>query len=59
MERLLLLWDEIDDLVGRQPLSGVPRPHAHQPAPVRMDSVATILLAGAVLATQKSLIQPW
>jgi hypothetical protein len=58
MERLLLLWDEIDDLVGVSRClvaravmrMGLPTTH--------VDSVATLLLAGALLVAQRSLFLP-
>ena len=56
MERLLLLWDEIDDLVGvgRCLVSrAVMRMH---PVATRVDSVATLLLAGTLLAGHSSLL---
>ena len=57
MERLLLLWDEIDDLVGvsrclvSRALMRLNPPRTH------VDSVATLLLAGALLVAQRSLFQ--
>jgi hypothetical protein len=59
MERLLLVWDELDDLVGVG-LCVVSRAIMRMNPPMaRMGSVATLLLAGALLATQKSLAQLW
>jgi hypothetical protein len=59
MERLLLVWDEIDDLVGvgRCVLSRALM--RMNPPPTRAGSVATLLLAGALLLTQKSLSGLW
>lgn len=57
MERMLLLLDEIDDAVaaGRCLLSrALMRMH---PPTARVDGIATLLLAGALVATQGSLFQ--
>ena len=59
MERLLLVWDEIDDLVGVG-LCVVSRAVMRMNPPVtRIGAVATLLLAGALVASQKSLLAPW
>jgi hypothetical protein len=59
MERLLLVWDEIDDLVGVGRCL-VSRAMMRMSPPItRVGSVATLLLAGALLVTQKSLLPPW
>jgi hypothetical protein len=59
MERLLLVWDEIDDLVGVGRCL-VSRAMMRMNAPTsRLGSVATLLLAGALLVTQKSLLPLW
>jgi hypothetical protein len=55
MERLLLLWDEIDDLVGVG-RSLVSRAVMRMPPfATRVDSVAMLLAAGTLLAGQSSL----
>jgi hypothetical protein len=55
MERLLLVWDEIDDLVGVGRCL-VSRAIMRMNAPTtRVGGVATRLRAGALLVTQKSL----
>jgi hypothetical protein len=59
MERLLLVWDEIDDLVGAGRCLVSRAMMRMNPPTARMDSVATLLLAGALLATQKDLLQLW
>ena len=59
MERLLLVWDEIDDLVGvgRCVLS---RAMMRMNVPTtRVGGVATLLLAGALLVTHGSPSQLW
>jgi hypothetical protein len=59
MERLLLVWDEIDDLVGAG-LCVVSRAIMRMSPPTtRAGGVAALLLAGALLVTQKSLSQLW
>ena len=59
MERLLLVWDEIDDLVGVG-LCLASRALMRMNPPTRhLGSVAALLLAGALLVTQKSLFQLW
>jgi hypothetical protein len=59
MERMLLVWDEIDDLVGVGRCVAS-RAMMRMKAPAtRLGSVATLLLAGALLMTQKSLSQLW
>jgi hypothetical protein len=59
MERLLLVWDEIDDLVGVG-LCVASRAMMRMNTPMtRAGGVATLLLAGALLVTQKSLFQLW
>jgi hypothetical protein len=59
MERLLLVWDEMDDLVGvgRCVVSRVIM-RMYLPT-ARVGGVATLLLAGAVLVWQKSLFPLW
>jgi hypothetical protein len=59
MERLLLVWDEIDDLVGVGRCLVSRAIMRMNPPTARVDSVATLLLAGALLATQKDLLQLW
>jgi hypothetical protein len=59
MERLLLVWDEIDDLVGVGRCLVSRAMMRMNPPTTRVDSVATLLLAGALLATQKDLLQLW
>jgi hypothetical protein len=59
MERLLLVWDEIDDLVGAGRCLVSRAMMRMNPPTARMDSVATLLLAGTLLATQKDLLQLW
>ena len=55
MERLLLVWDEIDDLVGVGRCV-VSRAMMRMNSPTtRVGSVATLLLAGALVVTQKGL----
>jgi hypothetical protein len=57
MERLLLLWDELDDLVGvSRCLVSRAVMRLNPPTP-RVDSIATMLLAGALLVAQGSLVQ--
>jgi hypothetical protein len=59
MERLLLVWDEIDDLVGAG-LCVVSRVIMRMNPPItRSASVAMLLLAGALLVTQKGLSPLW
>ncbi|HEX3835718.1 MAG TPA: hypothetical protein VHW25_02035 [Steroidobacteraceae bacterium] len=55
MERLLLVWDEIDDLVGVGRCLVSRALMRVNPPTARVASVATVLLAGALLVTQKSL----
>jgi hypothetical protein len=56
MERLLLLWDEIDDLVGTGRCL-VSRAMMRLPQlATRVDSIATLLLAGTLLARQTTLL---
>ena len=57
MERLLLLWDEIDDLVGVSRCLVSRAMMRMNPPTTHADSVATLLLAGALLVAQKSLFQ--
>jgi hypothetical protein len=58
MERFLLLWDEIDDLVGvsrclvARAVMRMSLPTTH------VDSVATLLLTGALVVAQRGLFQP-
>jgi hypothetical protein len=59
MERLLLLWDELDDLVGVSRCLVSRALMRMNPPTARVDGVATILLAGALLATQGGLVQLW
>jgi hypothetical protein len=59
MERLLLVWDEIDDLVGVGRCVVTRAMMRMSLPPTRAGSVAMLLLAGALLATQKSLSQLW
>ncbi|HEY6457785.1 MAG TPA: hypothetical protein VIY90_21125 [Steroidobacteraceae bacterium] len=59
MERLLLVWDEIDDLVGVGRCVVSRAVMRMSPASTRVGSMATLLLAGALLVTQKSLFQLW
>ena len=59
MERLLLVWDEIDDLVGVGRCLVSRAMMRMNPPTARADSVATLLLAGALLVTQRSLFQLW
>ena len=59
MERLLLVWDEIDDLVGVGRCVVSRALMRMSPPTTRVGSVATLLLAGALLVTQKSLSQLW
>ncbi len=59
MERLLLVWDEIDDLVGVGRCLVSRAMMRMNPPATRVDSVATLLLAGALLAAQKDLLQLW
>ena len=59
MERLLLVWDEIDDLVGVGRCL-VSRAMMRMSPPItRVGSVATLLLAGALLVTHGSPSQLW
>ena len=59
MERLLLVWDEIDDLVGVG-LCVMSRVIMRMnPPTTRMASVVTLLLAGPLLVTQKGLSLLW
>ena len=52
MERLLLVWDEIDDLVGVSRCL-VSRAMMRMSLPAsRVDGVTTMLLAGTLLAAQ-------
>ena len=57
MERLLLLWDEIDDLVGVSRCLVSRAIMRMNPPTTQVDSVATLLLAGALLAAQRGLFQ--
>jgi hypothetical protein len=57
MERLLLLWDEIDDLVGVSRCLVSRAIMRMNPPTTHVDSVATLLLAGALLAAQRALFQ--
>ena len=57
MERLLLVWDEIDDLVGAGRCLVSRAMMRMNPPTARMDSVATLLLAGALLVAQRGLFQ--
>ena len=57
MERLLLLWDEIDDLVGVSRCLVSRAIMRMNPPTTHVDSVATLLLAGALLVTQRGLLQ--
>ncbi len=59
MERLLLLWDELDDLVGVSRCLVSRAVMRLNPPTTHVDGVATILLAGALLVTQSSLFQLW
>jgi hypothetical protein len=59
MERLLLVWDEIDDLVGVARCLVSRAMMRMEPPTAQVDSVATILLAGALLLAQRSLLQLW
>jgi hypothetical protein len=59
MERLLLVWDEIDDLVGVGRCLVSRALMRLSPPTTRVGSVATLLLAGALLVTQKSLFRLW
>jgi hypothetical protein len=56
MERLLLLWDEIDDLVGVGRCLVSRAVMRMPPFAARMDSVAMLVLAGTLLARQSSLL---
>jgi hypothetical protein len=57
MERLLLLWDEIDDLVGVGHCLVSRALMRLNPPAAGVDAVVTILLAGALLVTQAGLIR--
>ena len=57
MERLLLLWDEIDDLVGVSRCLVARAVMRLNPPTTHVDSVATLLLAGALVLAQRSLFQ--
>ena len=59
MERLLLVWDEIDDLVGVGRCLVSRAMMRMNPPTTRVDAVATLLLAGTLLATQKDLLPLW
>ena len=59
MERLLLVWDEIDDLVGAGRCLVSRAMMRISPPRGRLDRLAVMLLAGALLATQKDLLQLW
>jgi hypothetical protein len=56
MERLLLVWDEIDDLVGTGRCLVTRAVMRMQPVTPRVDSIATLLLAGTLLVGQSSLL---
>ena len=56
MERLLLLWDEIDDLVGVGRCLVSRAVMRMPPVAARVDGVAMLLLAGTLLARQSSLL---
>jgi hypothetical protein len=56
MERLLLVWDEIDDLVGVGRCLVSRAMMRMQPLTPRVDSIATLLLAGTLLAGQSNLL---
>jgi hypothetical protein len=59
MERLLLVWDEIDDLVGVG-LCVVSRAIMRMNPPTTGGGgMGALLLAGALLATPKGLSQLW
>jgi hypothetical protein len=55
MERLLLVWDEIDDLVGVGRCLVSRAMMRMNPPTTRVGSVAMLLLAGALVVTQKGL----
>ena len=57
MERLLLLWDEIDDLVGVSRCLVSRAIMRLNPPTTHVDGVATLLLAGALLVAQRGLSQ--
>jgi hypothetical protein len=57
MERLLLLWDEIDDLVGLSRCLVSRAIMRMNPPTTHVDGVATLLLAGALLVAQRGLFQ--
>ncbi len=57
MERLLLLWDEIDDLVGVGRCLVSRALMRLNPPTAGVDAVATILLAGALLVTRTGLFR--
>ena len=59
MERMLLLWDELDDLVGVSRCLVSRAVMRLNLPPARVDGIATMLLAGTLLATQGSLLQLW
>jgi hypothetical protein len=59
MERLLLLWDELDDLVGVSRCLVSRTLMRLNPPTNRVDGVVMVLLAGALLAKQGSLIRLW
>jgi hypothetical protein len=59
MERMLLVWDELDDLVGVTRCLVARAMMRINPPTARADSVATALIAGTLLVTQRSLIQLW
>jgi hypothetical protein len=58
MERLLLLWDEIDDLVGASRCLLSRAMMRMNPPTTHVDSVASLLLAGALVLAQRALFQP-
>ncbi|MEJ0006548.1 MAG: hypothetical protein WDM77_09325 [Steroidobacteraceae bacterium] len=57
MERMLLLWDELDDLVGVSRCLLSRAVMRLNPPSHRVDGIATLLLAGALVAAQGSLLQ--
>jgi hypothetical protein len=56
MERLLLVWDEIDDLVGVGRCLVSRAMMRMNPPTTHVASVATLLLAGALVVAQKGLL---
>jgi len=57
MERMLLLWDELDDLVGVSRCLLSRSMMRLSPPTTRVDAIAMLLLAGALVAAQGSLLQ--